>query len=148
MPYHLFMLDRMRTLVDDKLMWAFTIVMIVDLITGMLKPYYAKKTAQKTNSSKGILGLIKNTIIYLVVAITYPYLITIGASTMATTFLIAWIYQYLISIIENWTEMGWWLPKPIMDFFEAKLAKDQVDYDPSQYDFLNKFKGGKSNDRL
>lgn len=62
---------------------------------------------------------------------------------MATTFLIAWIYQYLISIVENWTEMGWWLPKPIMDFFEAKLAKDQEDYDPSKYNFLGKYKEGK-----
>ena len=39
--------------------------------------------------------------------------------------------------------MGWWLPKPIMDFFEAKLAKDQEDYDPSDYSFLGKYKGGK-----
>lgn len=143
MPYHLFMLHQMQELIDDKLMWAFTIVMIVDLITGMVKPYYAKETVRKTNSSVGIPALLKHTIIYLVVVIAYPYLYTIGASAMATTFLIAWIYQYLISIVENWTEMGWWLPKPIMDFFEAKLAKDQEDYDPSKYSFLGKYKGGK-----
>ena len=139
------MLHQMQTLVDDKLMWAFTIVMIVDLVTGMIKPYYAKKTTRKTNSSVGIPGIIKHTVIYLVVVIAYPYLYTIGASTMATTFLIAWIYQYLISIVENWTEMGWWLPKPIMDFFEAKLAKEQQDYDPSDYSFLRRKKEDKDN---
>ena len=71
MPYHLFMLHQMQALIDDKLMWAFTIVMIVDLITGMVKPYYAKKTVRKTNSSVGIPGLIKHTVIYLVVVIAY-----------------------------------------------------------------------------
>lgn len=143
MPYHMLMFRQMQALIDDKLMWAFTIVIIVDLFTGMVKPYYAKKTARKTNSSVGIPGVIKHMLIYLVVVIAYPYLFTIGAGTMATTFLIAFVYQYLISIIENWTEMGWWLPKPIMDFFETKLAKDQEDYDPSKYSFLGKYKGGK-----
>ena len=51
MPYHLFMLHQMQALIDDKLMWAFTIVMIVDLITGIGKTMYAKKTVRKTNSS-------------------------------------------------------------------------------------------------
>lgn len=143
--YHVQAFNQYQRLIDDKWMWAFTIAMILDLITGMIKPYYAHTTSQKTNSSKGIPGLIKHMVVYLVVAIVYPYLYTIGAQAMATTFLAAFTYQYAISVIENWTEMGWWLPKSVMDFFEAKLAKDQQDYNPADYNFLGKKKGGNKN---
>lgn len=141
--YHNQMFTQMKALIDDKWMWAFTIVMIFDLVTGMIKPYLATTTHKKTNSSIGIPGLIKHMLIYLLVVIVYPYMYTVGAGTMATAFLIAFIYQYAVSIVENWTEMGLWLPKPIMDFLENKLAKDQQDYDPSDYNFLGRYKGNK-----
>ncbi|EKW99374.1 Phage-related holin (lysis protein) [Ligilactobacillus saerimneri 30a] len=139
--FHQVMLNQVRAMIDDQLMWAFTLAIIFDLITGTVKPYFAKDTAHKTNSTTGRRGLIKNAVIYIAVATLYPYLNAIGAGAMANTVVIGFIYQYLISIAENWQAMGWWLPNWLDDFLSRNLAKSQLDFNPSQYDIFGKFVG-------
>ncbi|KRM36989.1 hypothetical protein FC39_GL000441 [Lactobacillus hamsteri DSM 5661 = JCM 6256] len=67
-------------------------------------------------------SVLRNAVTYAVVAVGYPYLFTIGAQTAATAFLIAFIYQYLVWVIETWTEVGWWLPEPIIKFVKAQWS--------------------------
>lgn len=116
--YHNELLDQYIHLIDDKWFWAFTIVVLIDLVLDLIKPWVIK-TDERKNWFKPQ-SVLRNTVTYAVVAVGYPYLFTIGASTAATAFLIAFIYQYLVWIVETWTEVGWWLPAPIVNFVKSQ----------------------------
>ena len=114
--YHNELFAQWTKLIDDKLFWAFTIVVLIDLILDLIKPWY---TDDKIGwfSPRSVL---RNAVTYAVVAIGYPYLFTIGADTAATAFLLAFIYQYLVWVVETWTSIGWWLPAPLVHFVKSK----------------------------
>ncbi|GAA3626265.1 hypothetical protein GCM10022297_00990 [Lactobacillus hamsteri] len=118
--YHNELLEQYTHLIDDKWFWAFTIVVLLDLILDLIKPWVIK-TDERKNWFKPQ-SVLRNAVTYAVVAVGYPYLFTIGAQTAATAFLIAFIYQYLVWVIETWTEVGWWLPEPIIKFVKAQWS--------------------------
>ena len=130
--YHNELFAQYTKLIDDKLFWAFTIVVLIDLILDLIKPWY-------TDDKIGWFSphsVLRNAVTYAVVAIGYPYLFTIGANTAATAFLLAFIYQYLVWIVETWTSIGWWLPAPLVHFVKSKWLTHNNDLENS----LNKKK--------
>lgn len=111
-------------LIDDHLMWAFTIVVVIDLIMDLIRPIYVKSA---NFSSWGTKSVLRNMVTYAIVAIGYPYLSIIGLETAATAFLIAFIYQYLVWIVTTWEEIGWWLPAPIVKFVKSNMSEKQLE---------------------
>ena len=111
-------------LTDNPVMWAFTLVVILDLIMDLIRPLYVKDAYL---SGWGTKSIIRNAITYAVVVIGYPYLCLIGAEDAATAFLMAFIYQYLVWIVTTWCEIGWWLPEPIIKFVKANADKKELD---------------------
>lgn len=126
--YHDILFNQYTKLIDDKLFWAFTIVVLIDLILDLIKPWYVKPKASNWFSPRSVL---RNAVTYAVVAVGYPYLFTIGANTAATAFLLAFIYQYLVWIVETWTAIGWWLPEPIIKFVRNKWLTNNNDLENS-----------------
>lgn len=112
------------TLTEDPLMWGFTLVVLIDLVLDLIRPLYVKSASLTESGSKSV---SRNAITFLVIATGYPYLNLIGAGAMATTFLIAFIYQYLVWIMTTWEELGWWIPEPLKKFVKENADKNELD---------------------
>lgn len=107
MSLHELYLEHFEKLIDNPVFFAFFLIVITDILTGFLKSLVTKKT----ESGKGIGGLIKHSTLLLVVCMLYPFCDIYGASGMADTLLIFYILFYAISIVENLGEMG--IPVPV-----------------------------------
>ena len=88
---------------------AFLILVMVDIASGTLKAFKQKVG----NSSKGLWGLMKHLLVVCVVIFADIYLPLLGFASIATSFLVFFIVQYMISITENWGQLGLPLPEQI-----------------------------------
>lgn len=132
------MMQQVKHMVDDPLIVAFIGCVIADVITGYVRAAFVRKT----NSTKGLFGLVKHTIVLVTIISIYPYLISLGYAWLAQTIVWGYIINYLTSITENWGEMGLWLPPQIKQI----LVKLQSDYDTTDYNAITgakQNKGGK-----
>lgn len=134
MPYHILMFRQVQQMVDDPLIIAFTWCVIIDVVTGYIRSVFVRKT----NSTKGLFGLIKHTLVLVSIISIYPYLISLGFDWLAQTMVWGFIINYLTSIVENWGEMGLYLPPQIKSF----LVKLQSDYDATDYSAITGAKKG------
>ncbi|WP_166806613.1 phage holin family protein [Companilactobacillus zhachilii] len=107
-------------LVENPWFTTFLLVIIVDLATGFLKGFF-KGADEKVNSTTGRQGLIKHTVIAGIAVIFYPLVDCWGLANFANGFLMFFIGQYGISIVENLGIMGIPLPNWLTGNLE-KLA--------------------------
>lgn len=134
MPFHVLMAHQIRHMVDDPLIIAFVWCVIIDVATGYIRSAFVRKT----NSTKGLFGLVKHTIVLVSILSIYPYLISLGFDWLAQMMMWGFILNYLTSITENWGEMGLYLPPQIKNF----LVKLQSDYDATDYSAITGAKKG------
>lgn len=120
MLLHELYFEHFEKLIDNPVFFAFFLIILIDILTGFLKSLVNKKT----ESGKGISGLIKHSTLLLVVCVLYPLCDIYGASGMADTLLIFYILFYGISIIENLGQMG----IPIPSWLKKYIYKLSDDY--------------------
>ena len=147
MPYHILVMHQVEKLIDDPLIIGFTWLVIFDVVSGIVKGLRGRATPERTNSTKGLYGLCKHMLIMTMVLTVYPYLITLNFNSIAQLMVIAFSYQYLVSIIENLSQMDIhveWL-RPIIDSLAEKfnLAKSQTDYDARDFNHFTGIYQGK-----
>lgn len=151
MPYHILVMHQVEKLIDDPLIIGFTWLVIFDVVSGIVKGLRGRATPERTNSTKGLYGLCKHMLIMTMVLTVYPYLITLNFDPIAQLMVLAFAYQYLISIIENLSQMDIhveWL-RPIIDNLAEKLnlAKSQNDYDARDFNHITgNYQGDKKHD--
>lgn len=149
-PYHMLVIKQTAKLIDDPLIIGFTWLVIIDIFSGIVKGLRSRNTPDRTNSTKGIYGLCKHLLIVVMVISFYPYLITLNFNFVAQVMVAAFSYQYLVSIVENLSQMHiatWWLT-PVINFLAIKLnvAKSRPDYNPQEYDHITgKYNGKEEN---
>lgn len=119
-PYHLQYIQHFRGMEDNRLIWLFVWVVIIDIITGFARSL----VAHHTTSSKGTSGLIKHGVLLLVMLTLYPMLDANGMKSAADTFVTFYVLFYAVSIIENWGQMG--LPLP--DWLKKYIYKLSDEY--------------------
>ena len=130
-PYRLQYLQHFEGMADNRLIWLFVWVVIIDIITGFAKSL----VTHHTTSSKGTSGLIKHGVLLLVMLTLYPLLDTNGMKSAADTFVTFYVLFYAVSIVENLGQMG----LPIPDWLKKYIYKLSDEYQSSQ-------KGDDSND--
>lgn len=113
-----------QNLLNNWLFQVFVWVVVFDILTGILKGFVVKKS----NSTKGLFGLIKHLLVIMLVLTAIPYLNLAGLNTIAESFLAFFAVVYVISLIENWGQLGLPLPKWIKKFFEK--LRDTLDEEP------------------
>ena len=150
MPYHILVMRQVEKLIDDPLIIGFTWLVIFDIVSGIVKGLRGRAIPERTNSTKGLYGLCKHMLIMTMVLTVYPYLITLNFNSTAQFMVLAFSYQYLVSIIENLSQMDIhveWL-RPIIDNLASKLnlAKSQTDYDAKDYNHVTGSYQGKEKD--
>ena len=93
----------------------FLSIVLLDIFVGISKSFILGTT----NSSVGLKGLLKHSLVIIVTVIVCFYLLIFEYDMMAKTFIIFFIVQYMISLMESWGELG--LPLP--DFIKDRIFK-------------------------
>lgn len=150
LPYHILVIQQTKKMIDDPLIIGFTWLVIFDILSGIVKGLRSRNTPERTNSTKGIYGMCKHLLIVAVVITLYPYFITLNFNALAQLMVAAFAYQYLVSIVENLSQMHiavWWA-KPIINTLTKWLnvAKAQPDYDAKEFDHITGKYNGKKTD--
>lgn len=127
MLFHEILISNMRSLVDNKFIIAFLFVVLLDIATGYAKSLLATDATKKTQSNKGLNGLIKHGIVILVILVLYPLMTSMGYKSYADIVVAFYTLNYSISILENLGQTG----IPIPSWLKNRLAKLQKDYDHS-----------------
>lgn len=89
----------------------FFVLILIDLASGLGKGILTKVG----NSTIGLNGLIRHALIILIVIAVAIYFPVFGLEKYATWFIMFFILQYLISIVENLGELGVPLPEYVKD---------------------------------
>ena len=110
------LLTQITMMKDNYYIHFFILSIIFDILTGNLKNILGKN--RNLDSSIGIKGLIKHVIVLLLVLTIYPYLSSLNFSTYANSIVIFYIFNYVVSIMENLNEMGIKLPKELKKYLK------------------------------
>lgn len=113
-----------QNLLNNWLFQVFVWLVVFDILTGLAKGFFIKEG----NSTKGLFGLVKHLLVIMLVTTAIPYLNLAGLNTISEWFLGFFAVVYVISLIENWGQLGLPLPSWVKQFF-AKL-RDQLDEGP------------------
>ena len=130
MLFHEILISNMRSLVDNKFIVVFLFVVLLDIATGYAKSLLATDTTKKTQSTKGLNGLIKHGMVILIILVLYPLMSAMDYEPYANTVVVFYIINYAISILENLGQSGINYPH----WLENKLGKLQDDYDHGKDD--------------
>lgn len=99
---------------DSPIFWLYATAVIVDLILGNVKAF---KNGD-IDSNVGVRGSLKHAGLAAFVILFLPTLsVYLGDSTVSNGIVVYFVYQYVISIIENLGAMGFPLPDNITDKF-------------------------------
>lgn len=116
------LIEEFRKLLSNAYIHIFAWVVLFDILTGITKSWYGKTS----NSTKGLLGVVKHILVVCLVLIAYPYMTILGYEMVAVAFVTSFIVTYVISIAENWGQLGWPMPKYIRDHLEKLKERERV----------------------
>lgn len=106
----------------DFLLKAIIAIMFLDYITGLCKAFVLKKV----NSSIGAKGIIKKAVYLCIIAISVLLDQLLGTkSGLRTLIITTFIFNEILSILENSSEMGIKIPNVLYQSLE-KLHKDDI----------------------
>jgi toxin secretion/phage lysis holin len=105
----------------DFLMKSMLILMILDYITGVLKAFVNKKV----NSTIGGKGIIKKTIYLIIIAVSVilDQILNLGGS-LRTIIITSFIFNEMLSILENSAEMGIKIPNILIKSLDKINVND------------------------
>ena len=100
----------------------FIYALLFDIASGFVKGVIFQKSGE---SNKGLKGLIKHMLVATMVLTIYPYFEIIGFLKVGNVFVIYFGVMYLLSITENFGQIGIPVPK----FVKERLTKikDSID---------------------
>lgn len=139
MPYHIYLWQQFHNMVDDSLVYVFVWLVVFDVLTGYMKAWVATSTGKKTNSTKGLFGLVKHLLVLVIILTGYPLICSIGYPLPAQVMVVALIYNYAVSITENLGQSG----VPIPAWLKQHLTKLQDDYNSEDFDPVSGHKKNK-----
>lgn len=113
--------ERYYHLAKDVYIHAFTLVVFLDVFTGIAKAFVTKKL----NSTINRRGLIEHIIVCVMCITVYPYLLYLGFNEIATAFLLFFTLSYCLSLIENLSALG--VPFPTGLKKRLEKLRDELD---------------------
>lgn len=114
-----------RELLSNALIHILFILIVFDVASGIVKGIWFQKEG---NTTKGLPGLIKHSLVLLLVLVLYPYASLLGFENFAIAIVIGYIAMYGLSIVENFGQMGLWVPKWLKE--RLTKIKDRSDEEP------------------
>ncbi|MDT2816276.1 phage holin family protein [Vagococcus lutrae] len=113
------LLIEFQNLLQNGYIHVFIWSVLLDIGSGLIKGFVIKDS----NSTRGLLGIVKHLLIVVLVLVAVPYLNIAGFQEVANWFVLFYIAAYGISIVENWGQLGLPLPQFVKDTL-TKLKDD------------------------
>lgn len=107
------MLKTIQNLLNSRYIQAFLLLVLMDILTGIFKAIYNKRL----NSKIGLNGLIRHTLIMIIVINIATFLPLFEYGVVARSIIVFYCFQYAISIIENIISMD----VPVPDFLKNSI---------------------------
>lgn len=123
-PQHIQYIQYFNSLIDNTLIEWLVWAIVLDIVTGFFKSLITRRTT----SSKGTAGLLKHAAVIILTLTVYPMLEICGLGEAGDSLVFFFFLFYLVSIVENWGEMG--LPLP--DWLKKYIYKLSDEYLESQ----------------
>ena len=116
-------IEHYQIVFDSPIFWLYISCVIVDLVLGNIKAF----RNNDIDSSVGLRGSLKHAGLAVFVVLFLPTLSAfVGDSTMSNGIVAYFVYQYIISIIENLGALGFPLPDSITEKFR-RLGEGKYD---------------------
>lgn len=96
-------------------------VILLDILAGTCRAIIQKRL----NSSTGTIGLLKHSLIIITLTVLVMFAPLVQLQVIANTIIGFYIFQYGLSIVENWEAIG--LPVPTWLKIHIKNKKKQLD---------------------
>lgn len=96
-------------------------VILLDVLAGTCRAIIQKRL----NSSTGTIGLLKHSLIIITLTVLVVFAPLVQLQVLANTLVGFYIFQYGLSIVENWEAIG--LPVPTWLKIHIKNKKKQLD---------------------
>lgn len=125
-PFHVQYMMSFKGLVDNAFIIVYVWAVIADIVTGWVKSLRKKNT----NSTKGLNGLLKHSVLMLIILTLYPILDVLGWKNTADALVVFYVLFYLVSIIENLGQMG----LPVPEWIKRYLYKLSDEYNAGTKD--------------
>lgn len=104
----------------DSLFWLLVTLIVIDFITGTIKAFILKDV----HSGTGINGLLKHTVVLLIVIVMSVVIILTGYNEFKYVVLFFYIFEYAVSITENLDRIGVPFPEKV-----SRSLRQWKDYD-------------------
>lgn len=104
------------------------IVTVLDILAGTVRAIIQRKL----NSSIGTVGLLKHMLILISISILTIFAPLFELGVIANTFIAFYIFQYGLSVVENWEAIGLPVPK----WVKSHMMNKKKEYD--DHDILRK----------
>ena len=113
--------ERYYHLTKDVYIHAFTLMIVLDVLTGVAKAFVTR-TLNSTINRK---GLIQHITVWVMCITVYPYVLYLGFNEAGTAFLLFFTLSYCLSLIENLSVLGVPFPTGIKKRLEK--LRDELD---------------------
>lgn len=114
-------LDMMNTVVSNPYFKILVSVILLDILAGTIRAIIQKRL----NSSIGTIGLLKHMLIIITLTVLVIFAPLVQLQVVANTIIGFYIFQYGLSIVENWEAIG--LPVPTWLKIHIKNTKKKLD---------------------
>ena len=106
------------------------VVIVLDILAGTVRAIIQKAL----NSSIGTIGLLKHMLILISISVLTIFAPLFELGVIANTFIAFYIFQYGLSIVENWEAIG----LPVPQWVKERMNNKKLEYNEKPIDLLKK----------
>lgn len=106
------------------------VVIVLDILAGTVRAIIQKAL----NSSIGTTGLLKHMLILISISVLTIFAPLFELGVIANTFIAFYIFQYGLSIVENWEAIG----LPVPQWVKERMNNKKLEYNEKPIDLLKK----------
>lgn len=106
------------------------VVIVLDILAGTVRAIIQKVL----NSSIGTVGLLKHMLVLISISILTIFAPLFELGVIANTFIAFYIFQYGLSIVENWEAIG----LPVPQWVKERMNNKKLEYNEKSIDLLKK----------
>lgn len=106
------------------------VVIVLDILAGTVRAIIQKAL----NSSIGTTGLLKHMLVLISISVLTIFAPLFELGVIANTFIAFYIFQYGLSIVENWEAIGLPVPK----WVKERMDNKKLEYNEKPIDIFKK----------
>lgn len=106
------------------------VVIVLDILAGTVRAIIQRAL----NSSIGTIGLLKHMLVLISISVLTIFAPLFELAVVANTFIAFYIFQYGLSIVENWEAIG----LPVPQWVKERMNNKKLEYNEKPIDLLKK----------